>query len=361
MAKLYRRGKMWWMRYTDIHGVQRRESCKTTVKAVANKVLIKVEADTLEGNQPYTDYRKRTFDELVELIRSDYLLNQKDSRRLEVSLKHLSRKFAGWSIPSITSTEIQKYTTDRIKFGAAVGTVNRERAALRRMMNLGADQVPPLVNPLNRVKIPALAEDNVKQGFFEEADYLAFRDKLPPYLHGVVTFGYQFGWRWNEVVGLTWGQVDRQRWTVRVDRGVTKGKEARLIYLTDELIEMFQHQWSVRGRGGVVLPWVFPNRSGKGQISDIRWSWEKAVKEARIPRKTFHDLRRTAVRNMVRNGLPEKVAMLIAGFKTREVFERYNIVDERDLAVAKARMDEVVNARSSTQIVHNFSTMERTC
>jgi len=234
---------------------------------------------------------------------------------------------------------------DRILAGAAIGSVNRERSALRRMFTLAVDQQPPLIDVSKRVKIPVLKENNVREGFFEEWEFLALRRLLPPYLRPVITFGYQFGWRWNEVVGLTWAQVARERWTVRIDRGVTKGKEARLIYLTDELIGMFSGQWSARGRGGVVLPWVFPNRSGKGQISDIRWIWGKAVKEARIPRRTFHDLRRTAVRNMVRERIPEKVSMLIAGFKTRMVFERYNIVDERDLEVAKDCMDRQVRAR----------------
>ena len=61
---------------------------------------------------------------------------------------------------------------------------------------------------------------------------------------------------------------------------------------------------------------------------------------AGCPGRIPHDFRRAAVRNLVRTGIPDRVAMMLTGHKTRSVFERYNIVSAGDLRDAARRLDE---------------------
>ena len=73
-------------------------------------------------------------------------------------------------------------------------------------------------------------------------------------------------------------------------------------------------------------------------VSEVKTAWKKACRRAKIPELLVHDLRRTAARNMIRAGIPEKQIMLIAGWKTRSMFDRYHIVDERDIHEAGRKL-----------------------
>lgn len=87
-----------------------------------------------------------------------------------------------------------------------------------------------------------------------------------------------------------------------------------------------------------IIPWVFINPKTADRIRYFRRPWVHACRQVGLPGRIFHDFRRTAVRNMVRAGVPEVVAMSISGHRTRSVFDRYNIVSEEDLREAARRI-----------------------
>ena len=163
------------------------------------------------------------------------------------------------------------------------------------------------------------------------------------------TFVYKSGWRFSEVTGLKWSQVDRKQGIVRLEAGMAKNKQARIFYLDEELNEVFNIQFAGRQLG---CSYVFHDE-GK-RIKEIVSVWRKACKEAKIGKKLFHDFRRTAVRNMVRAGIPERVAITISVHKTRSVFDRYNIVNPDDLKLASGKMEEYLRSQNRG---HNLGTI----
>src|SRR5262249_15942936 len=127
---------------------------------------------------------------------------------------------------------------------------------------------------------------------------------------------------------------------VRLDVGTTKNDDGRVFPFTAELRTILEEQRATAdmlGRTGVICQWVF-HRNGK-RIRRFEKSWKPACRAAGCPGRIPHDLRRTAVRNLVRAGVPERVAMQMTGHKTRSVFERYNIVSSGDLLAAARSMD----------------------
>jgi integrase len=206
-------------------------------------------------------------------------------------------------------------------------SINRELAALKRMFHLAARSTPPKVREIPY--IPTLRENNVRKGFFEHEEYLALKNILPDNLKPIVTFAYHSGWRKSEILSLTLDKVDLKHGIVRLDPGETKNDEARTLYMDEDLLREMRALHSKRRLG---CPYVF-HRGGEPS-KDFRWTWNSRCRQAGLKGRLFHDFRRTAVRNMVRAGVSEGVAMKISGHKTRSVFDRYNIVNDRDLMEA---------------------------
>ena len=332
MGMIYRRGNIYWIKYYKA-GKPYRESSRSRKEADARRLLRKREGEIAQGKPPGIYFDRIRFEELAEDFLTDYRVNRRKSlKRAEQSLAHLKRVFDDWRVTSITTAGINGYIHMRQEEGAANGTINRELAALKRMLNLAIKSTPPKVAQVPH--IPTLAEDNVRQGFFEHEEYLALRDALPEDLKGPVTLAYKTGWRVSEITGLTWKQVDLTDGTVRLEVGTTKNKEARVWYMDEEAREIFRALFLSRRLG---CSYVF-HRDGH-KIQEFRKSWRAACRKAGIGDRLFHDFRRTAVRNMVRAGVPERVAMMISGHKTRSVFDRYNIVNDADLREATAKME----------------------
>lgn len=289
-----------------------------------------------------------TVNTLLGLVVQDYTINGQNVDWVKIVIERLRENLdCEKAVSKLKPLHVEAYKARRVK-KAANATVNHELAILRRSFTLGVKHGLLAIAPF---RIESLKLDNVRRGFFEHTEYTRLRDCLPSELKPVLAMGYYTGMRKGEILGLKWQQADLVRRIIRLEPGETKNKEGRIIPLhVEELYQMLTIQRSIRDQLFPDSPWVF-SRAGQ-PILHFRKSWDTACKlagfwdaERKRPTKLFHDLRRTGVRNLLRAGVPEKITMQISGHKTRSTFERYNIVDERDVIQAMQKLDAYTRER----------------
>jgi integrase len=338
VRKQGRRPNSWQLDYPGPNG-RVRATIHVSSKAEAERVLKQREGDIARGRPLFTSADKVTFEELTTLVVRDYELNGKRSAgKTKVNVRRLQEFFGGWRAVNVTATAVGTYIEKRLKAGFAHGSINRELSTLRRAFRLAvrakllsADHVPA---------IDLLREAAPRAGFFEPDQFEAVLRHLRPEVVPIAKFANETGWRLREIITLEWRQVDLSAGSVRLDAGATKTREGRQVYMSPTLLEVLRAQdrttRDLEREKGLIVPWVFHRRGRR--ILRFLASWQTACRRAGVPGMLFHDLRRTAVRNMVRAGVPERVAMMVSGHKTRSVFERYNIVSEGDLREAARRV-----------------------
>ncbi|MSQ47467.1 MAG: hypothetical protein EXR78_03605 [Deltaproteobacteria bacterium] len=151
---------------------------------------------------------------------------------------------------------------------------------------------------------------------------------------------------------MQWRNIDFETGIVRLDPGTTKNGDGRVIYMTAQMRTLLEGQrrqtLAFQQETQQIIPLVFHDH---GQpISNYDKRWRAACQAAGLSgRRYVHDFRRTAVRNMVKAGIPERVAMQMSGHKTRSIFDRYHIVADADLQEAAKRLEQAIDAQTMTK------------
>jgi integrase len=371
--------QFWWIAYYS-GGRRRHESTESTRKGDAQRRLAERLGDKARGVVVGPEVGRLTFDDAAKAVITDFENNGKRSlavvrRRID---KHLRPYFGELRMANITPAQVEEFKrkrkadvvvvrkarTKKGEDGAVVevkavtrpvsnAEINRELQVLKRMFSLAVQQR----RLLHRPHVAMLREDNVRTGFFEPEQLASVLRHLPVEVQPVIRFAAITGWRVpSEVLPLEWRRVDMKAGEVRLDPGTTKNGEGRTFPFTAELRALLEDRDAERERlkkTGVITPHVFFRviEGEDGEKPEVRpivsfhRAWRTACRAAGCPGRIPHDLRRTAVRGLVRAGVPETVAMRLTGHKTRSVFDRYNIVSESDLRAAVRLLDNATATR----------------
>lgn len=370
-GSLYRRpdSSVYWMAYYR-NGKLYRESCKTDNEKKAVRMLQQRMAQIYTSTFVGPKAERVRVQDLAEDLLRDYRINGRKSKDdVDARWKlHLQPFFGHFRALQVTSELVNRYVDQRQQEGAKNATINRELAALKRMFNLGLQATPPRVPRVPH--FPHLEERNVRKGFVEDDQYHRLAEgcgRIGVWMRALFECGYVYGWRGSELLNLRVHQVDFSDRTIRLDPGTTKNDDGRLVEMTQKIYQLlqglvvgkkpeefvftrengkrvreFRDSWYTicerAGLGQRLCPRCFEALNETRRCTRCRTKWRNA--EIRYAGLIFHDLRRTAVRNMVRAGIPERVGMQISGHRTRSIFDRYHIVSRRDIKEAVSKIEQ---------------------
>lgn len=351
---------VWWIKYFR-NGKSYSESTHTTSEYKAGKILARKLGEIATNTfLPPAIERIRVKELVADLLREYRINGRKSIDDAEARWKlHLEPTFAQIRASDLCRSDaIERYIDSRQREGAANSTINREMSLLKRAFNLARKGNNRKVREIP--VFPHLKEAPPRKGFLEDGAYRKLVEDSPVWFCTIVEIGRKFAWRISEVLNLQVEQVDLLGRRIRLHAGETKNGDARTVPIPDSLYSLLVE--CVRGKQPEER--VFTRSNGK-PIKDFRWTWWTACVRAGVGRifcpscneplasracpkckvrsryrgLLFHDLRRTGARNLRRSGVAEGVIMKIGGWKTRSVFERYNIVSESDLTDAMRKLE----------------------
>ena len=196
------------------------------------------------------------------------------------------------------------------------------------------------LSKMHMPEFPQLSEaESVREGFAEKVDVDAILSHLKDGdVRDFVAWAFWTGMRRGEVSKLTWKAFDRETSTLILPGKSTKNGQPRKLSLEGIYREMIARRLSARR---LDCPLIF-HRQGQ-PMGAFRKAWANACKKAGVSGLLFHDLRRTAVLNMIRAGIDKTVAKKISGHRTDAVFERYNITSDEDIREAMQKNEVYVS------------------
>ena len=347
---LYRvkNSRNWYVKFS-VDGQTFQETANTESKREATDFL-KARILACSNGDAVPNSNRVTVKELYDALLADYRINGKSLWWAKLNwTKHLEPFFGTMLAKNVGSNTLDRYKESRLEQGASNGSINRELSLLQRSFMIGYESQPRKVaRPL---RFHRLAESKPRSGFIEEKQYRALASRCrDTYMKAMLCLGYSFGFRKGELIGqpekrdkdgkvveeekpeLKVADVDLMDGTVRLRD--SKNGEARQVNLTQEARSLLAA--CIAGKSGDAP--VFTRRGGSA-VQDFRGTWKAITTAAGCHGLLFHDLRRSAVRNLIRAGVTEHVAMKISGHKTASVFRRYDIVDARDLADAAQKIE----------------------
>jgi len=339
---LKRRGGVWWYFYYR-DGKPCRESLKTSDPKAAERMAKAIRDGILTGTKLPAQQRRVTVLNILEDFLVNLRLRKGDTTadRADHQLTFMKEALGHIRAEDLDTATIERYQAERLAADRAAKTVNNECAHLRQAFKLAATRKPPKVATIPL--IPMLPVNNARQGFMARADFEALLSHIEDAdIRDFLEWFWWTGMRPNEIRQLTWDMLNQETNVLHLDPKAAKIRRGRSIALRGPegeetpLSRIIDRRTKARDlTTNLIFHRKLPARYGRHPIARFAAFWSEALRKANLPEGTIvYDLRRSAIRNMLRSGVHERTAMAISGHKTRSMFDRYNVTNEADISAA---------------------------
>ncbi len=364
-GRIFQRGRRFWVAYygPDPKRPSRQkrffESTGSDERRDAER-LLRRRLHEIHGDQFVGPQQERvTVAELLKQYQTHRELNGvKSADKFQSQVKRVQEFFGPERACDITTTGLEAWADAKMKPKGpySKATVKQWLALMRAAMRLPIKRGVPVKVPA----FPNIEVKNARKGFLEPEQFQAVVSHLKHPWADIARFAYETMWRRSEILNLTWDMVDRRNGMITLPD--SKSGEPRVIPIVGDLVEVLERRWTARVVGTRLSQLVFHRK--RYPIQSFRKRWSRACEAAGLKGVLFHDLRRTGARDSRNAGVAEGVIMRRAGWKTRHVFERYNIVsldDQRQAALQTQayRATQLAKAGSLAQIGDNRAGVRR--
>ena len=318
---IFKRGRIYWITYTGLDGLQRWESSKSTEKKDAEYILACRRKAVAEGVTSIIPNRAQnfTFNELAEKY-DFFVRNQRSYKTKKNFIDNLKKDFGGLRLQNFSLSLLEAYQSRRLAEGRKPATVNRYLATLKHMFTKAGDWEMVQEETLKRVRKVKLSQENNRRLRFlsvEEAETIV--KVAEPHLKPILVMALNTGMRRGEILGLRWEQVDLKHGYLLLDK--TKSGKRREIPTNSSVSEMLQSLY-VKRRGDMSFVFYHPETGQRYQ--SVKRAFGTACRRAGIHDFRFHDLRHTFASHLIMNGIDITTVSNLLGHASLTMTLRYS-------------------------------------
>lgn len=317
---LYKRGTLWWMRFS-IQGKQIRRSTGTSDRKLADKVFKKVMGEIAEGDWfERLPGEEKTLSELFGKYLEEHSKPNKSGKsyvRDKAIAERMVKEFGDVTVAEVSAEAIFDYKRKRREENVAPATLNKELSFLRHALELAVVWEWLEINPA--VRIPREKVKNRMERWLTEEEEEKLLNACPEWLRDMVIFSLNTGFRQNEMLSLTWSQVDLSRKTILFWDQKNGGRDTVPINPAAE--EILKKHWKVRSLSS---DHVFLTSNGTPFIArNLIRSFSIALEKAGIEKFRWHDLRHTFATRLIHEGVDLYKVQRLGRWRSVSMVMRY--------------------------------------